>query len=377
MTRDASEGKGSRRRPQKRLNMRLVGVVKAVGGGYCRLQMPLKPALGVRETVAGHRLGTLERGGQGGTPPPLPMHPWRWQCSSTSAESYQYPWGQHTHTTQTGNSQDSEQQRPACTDSRQAQSQQKQRPGAFLWYMAHTGMKNTQTHTHTRHRLHHGGGRQGAVGWNRGGGGAGGGGIGATTDPPSPCHGARGSPRGTHTCGEICTEGSLPWGTFSSKTPFWYIRRHQLWSRSQYCAAGQCSTSRTHVQYSRPPSANRNTPCGRRERGPGALHGVPFNWGGGGAWHEAVVLVCLPLAVPIGLSPLLILTLCGPERVLGVSTEPPDDLSCLTAPGVGCPGDGAVARAIDQVHPDAHSRFADSSADLCAPHVWASAGEVP
>ena len=65
---------------------------------------------------------------------------------------------------------------------------------------------------------------------------------------------------------------------------------------------------------------------------------------------------CLPLAAPIGLSPLLILTLCGSERVLVVSTEPPDDLSCLTTPGVGRPRDGAVARAVDQVHPDAPSR---------------------
>ena len=40
---------------------------KAVG--YCRLQVPLKLALGVRETVAGHRLGALEGGG-GGAPPP-------------------------------------------------------------------------------------------------------------------------------------------------------------------------------------------------------------------------------------------------------------------------------------------------------------------
>ena len=62
------------------------------------------------------------------------------------------------------------------------------------------------------------------------------------------------------------------------------------------------------------------------------------------------MLVCLPLAAPIGLSPLLILTLCGPERILVVSTEPPDDLSCLTTPGVGRPGDGAVARAVDQGH---------------------------
>ena len=77
--------------------------------------------------------------------------------------------------------------------------------------------------------------------------------------------------------------------------------------------------------------------------------------GGGGAWHKASVSDCLPLATPIGLSPLHILTLCGPERVLVVSTEPPDDLSCLTTPGVGRPGDGAVARAVDRVHPDAHS----------------------
>ena len=62
----------------------------------------------------------------------------------------------------------------------------------------------------------------------------------------------------------------------------------------------------------------------------------------GGVWHKAMVLVYLPLAAPIGLSPLLILTLCGPERVLVVSTEPLDDLSCLTTPGVGRPGDGLL-----------------------------------
>ena len=66
LARDASEGKG----PQRRLDRRLEEVAKAVGGGYCRLQMPLKLALGVRETVAGHRLGALE----GGVTSPLPMH---------------------------------------------------------------------------------------------------------------------------------------------------------------------------------------------------------------------------------------------------------------------------------------------------------------
>ena len=67
--------------------------------------------------------------------------------------------------------------------------------------------------------------------------------------------------------------------------------------------------------------------------------------GGGvrrGVWHKASALGCLPLAVPIGLLPLLIVTLCGSERVLVVSTEPLDDLSCLTTPGVGCPGDGLL-----------------------------------
>ena len=91
---------------------------------------------------------------------------------------------------------------------------------------------------------------------------------------------------------------------------------------------------------------------------------------GGGGLAQGLVSDCLPLAAPIGLSPLLILTLCGPERVLVVSTEPPDDLSCLTTPGVGRPGDGAVARAVDQVNPDAHSEsmrgFSDSSTHLCA-----------
>ena len=57
----------------------------------------------------------------------------------------------------------------------------------------------------------------------------------------------------------------------------------------------------------------------------------------GGVWHKASLLSCLPLAAPIGLLPLLILTLCGPERVLAVSTEPPDDLFDYSR--VGCPAD--------------------------------------
>ena len=80
LTRDASEGKGPQRRPQKQLDSRqLEGVAEAVGGGYCRLQMPLKLAPGVRGIVPGHRLGALE--GEGGTSLPsnasLPLIPRR------------------------------------------------------------------------------------------------------------------------------------------------------------------------------------------------------------------------------------------------------------------------------------------------------------
>ena len=60
--RDALQGKGPRRRPQRRLGRRLEEVAKAVGGGYCWLQMPSKQALAARGTVAGHRLGALGEG---------------------------------------------------------------------------------------------------------------------------------------------------------------------------------------------------------------------------------------------------------------------------------------------------------------------------
>ena len=58
IARDAFERKAPQRRSQKRLDRRLEEVAKAVGGGYCRLQMPLELVLAVRETVAGHRLGS-------------------------------------------------------------------------------------------------------------------------------------------------------------------------------------------------------------------------------------------------------------------------------------------------------------------------------
>ena len=60
----ALEGKGPQRRPQQRLDRRLGEVATAVGGGYCRLQMPLKL-----------RLGALEGGGGGGYLPPFQCIP--------------------------------------------------------------------------------------------------------------------------------------------------------------------------------------------------------------------------------------------------------------------------------------------------------------
>ena len=76
-TRDALEGKGPQRWPQKRLGRRLEEGTKADGGGYCRLQMPLRLAHAVRETVAGRRLDALEGGGGGRYPPPFQCIPGR------------------------------------------------------------------------------------------------------------------------------------------------------------------------------------------------------------------------------------------------------------------------------------------------------------
>ena len=44
--------------------------------------------------------------------------------------------------------------------------------------------------------------------------------------------------------------------------------------------------------------------------------------GGGGGLVQGLGISGVPLAAPIGLSPLLILTLCGSEHVLVVSTIP-------------------------------------------------------
>ena len=60
--------------------------------------------------------------------------------------------------------------------------------------------------------------------------------------------------------------------------------------------------------------------CGMHTRyGCAVVTGLKEPWGGGGGWHEATVLVCVPLAAPIDPSSLYIPTLCGSERVLVVS----------------------------------------------------------
>ena len=105
--RDAADGKGLRRRPQRRLVRRLEEVAEAVGGGYCRLQMPLRLALGVRGTVApvrgpervlSVRRPIEKRTGPPTTPPPFcttPSHRprgvlwgWRADCPEDVARSW-------------------------------------------------------------------------------------------------------------------------------------------------------------------------------------------------------------------------------------------------------------------------------------------------
>ena len=61
---------------------------------------------------------------------------------------------------------------------------------------------------------------------------------------------------------------------------------------------------------------------GRPRTRSGACRLAERPWGGGGVWHKAMVLVCLPLAAPIGPSPSYILTLRGSGRVVVMPTEP-------------------------------------------------------
>ena len=108
--------------------------------------------------------------------------------------------------------------------------------------------------------------------------------------------------------------------------------------------------------------------CGFGARAEGSEGGSRREWGGG-VWHNASVSDCLPLAAHIGLSPLLILTLCGPEHVLVVSTEPLDDLSCLTIPGSAVPETGYCPcrqRGASICTLRVHVGLADSSTDLSA-----------
>ena len=60
---------------------------------------------------------------------------------------------------------------------------------------------------------------------------------------------------------------------------------------------------------------------------------------------EGRVSICMGLGVAEGEKwgrAAVIMHRCGSERVPVVSTEPLDDLSCLTTLGVCCPGDGLL-----------------------------------
>ena len=78
------------------------------------------------------------------------------------------------------------------------------------------------------------------------------------------------------------------------------------------------------------------------------------------------MLVGLPLAVPIGLLPLRILTLCGSERVLSVSTETLDELSCLTTLGWAVPEMGCPCRSLGASRCTLRVHAASPSALVCA-----------
>ena len=64
------EGKAPQRRPQERLDRRSEEIAKAVGGGYCRLEMPLELEL----SVWGHWLGMGLAHWKGDPPPPPPSN---------------------------------------------------------------------------------------------------------------------------------------------------------------------------------------------------------------------------------------------------------------------------------------------------------------
>ena len=68
--RDVLDGQGPWRRLRTPSGRRLEASTKAVGGGHCRLQMPLGLAVVVRARAAWHRLGPWSGGGGGfGTRP--------------------------------------------------------------------------------------------------------------------------------------------------------------------------------------------------------------------------------------------------------------------------------------------------------------------
>ena len=104
------------------------------------------------------------------------------------------------------------------------------------------------------------------------------------------------------------------------------VLRGVLWQAREWGLHGQpyIRTANNHKRSPPPPP-----PVGRAWKG--------------GVWHKAWVSDCLPLAAPLGLSPLLILTLWGSGRVLVVSTEPPDDLSFWLLRGSAVPETGCCS----------------------------------
>ena len=93
------------------------------------------------------------------------------------------------------------------------------------------------------------------------------------------------------------------------------------------------------------------------------LAGVPFRGGGGGCTRPWCWFGCLRRRIAAS-RPCTVRPSVGPNVVWSSV-----DLSCVTTPGVGRPRDGAVARAANQGHPDAHSESMPKGGGGVAPDL--------
>ena len=88
--RDALEGKEPQRRPQKRFGRQLEEVAKGVGGGYCRLQMPLTGGGGLCTRAIAQRSFAPRPPSNAMLPGPRAPNPPCDQCSLRFRATFQF-----------------------------------------------------------------------------------------------------------------------------------------------------------------------------------------------------------------------------------------------------------------------------------------------